>query len=180
MTKGSNLILSTSPYHKLRESPVELASLSYMKYEFDAVGNVLGYENATSMHTTKQSYGYDGLYQLTSARGESAYHPYGSNVEYRADYAQDFSFSRTGNMTGKTSGGSVSNNSRIGADLNYSLDYAYYPGTHKAERIGNRYYNYDLNGNITAERDGGTRRTRKPTGFITGTAICTGPDTGSG
>jgi hypothetical protein len=58
-------------------------------------------------------------------------------------------------MTSKTSAHSVSNTNRIGDNLNYSLDYSYYQGTHKAERVGSRYYDYDLNGNLASEREGG-------------------------
>ena len=130
-------------------------ALQNMKYEFDLVGNVKNYENRAGMHTTRQDYSYDGLYQLTRAHGQSSYHPYGSNVEYRTDYTQTFAFSSIGNMTNKTSEVNVNPLDKIGHDLNYTLDYAYYPGTHKAERIGDRYYDYDRNGNVIAERDGG-------------------------
>jgi RHS repeat-associated protein len=126
-----------------------------MKYTFDAVGNVMGYENGARGYTTKQDYSYDGLYQLTGVRGTSRSHPYGGGEEYRTEYRQDYSFNRIGNMTSKASEESVSNTNRIGAELNYALDYEYYPGTHKAGRIGTRYYDYDLNGNISVEREGG-------------------------
>jgi hypothetical protein len=79
----------------------------------------------------------------------------GGDTEYITDYEQVFNFNRIGNMTVKTSAENVSNPNRIGTNLNYSLDYAYYRGTHKAERIGTRYYDYDLNGNVVAEREGG-------------------------
>jgi hypothetical protein len=58
-------------------------------------------------------------------------------------------------MMKKESEEKVSNTNRIGTELNYSLDYEYYPGTHKAERIGTRYYGYDRNGNLAVEREGG-------------------------
>ena len=125
-----------------------------MKYNFDSVGNVLGYENNARGYTTKQSYSYDALYQLTGVQGTSRSHPYGGNEEYKTDYRQKFDFNRIGNMTNKISEESVSNTNRIGAELNYALEYEYYKGTHKAERIGNRYYDYDLNGNVLAEREG--------------------------
>jgi len=125
-----------------------------MKYNFDSVGNVLGYENNARGYTTKQSYSYDALYQLTGVQGTSRSHPYGGNEEYKTDYRQKFDFNRIGNMTNKISEESVSNTNRVGAELNYALEYEYYKGTHKAERIGNRYYDYDLNGNVLAEREG--------------------------
>jgi len=128
-----------------------------MKYTFDDVGNVLGYENNARGYTTGQSYSYDALYQLTGVQGTSKSHPggIGGNEEYKTDYKQKYDFNRIGNMTSKVSEENVSNTNRIGAPLNYSLEYEYYKGTHKAERIGNRYYDYDLNGNISFERDGG-------------------------
>ncbi|MDR1286586.1 MAG: hypothetical protein LBK08_03170 [Treponema sp.] len=44
----------------------------------------------------------------------------------------------------------------VGAALGYVFDYEYYEGhAHRAECIGTRYYRYDGNGNVTAEREGG-------------------------
>ena len=128
-----------------------------LSYKFDAVGNVKGYENKSRAYTTSQDYAYDALHQLIEVRGESRSHPggIGGNTEYSTSYRQEYAFNAIGNMTGKVSKEDISNTNRIGMDLNYSLDYAYYPGTHKAERIGERYYSYDLNGNLVAERDGG-------------------------
>ena len=41
------------------------------------------------------------------------------------------------------------------AELDYSLDYEYDPAyAHRLIHAGNRYYRYDVNGNITAEKDG--------------------------
>ena len=41
------------------------------------------------------------------------------------------------------------------AELDYSLDYEYDPAyAHRLIHAGNRYYRYDANGNITAEKDG--------------------------
>lgn len=40
-----------------------------IKYNFDAVGNVKGYENTASTYATSQSYTYDNLYQLVKAEG---------------------------------------------------------------------------------------------------------------
>jgi RHS repeat-associated protein len=119
------------------------------------VGNVLEYRNTDSGYETEQTYSYDGLYQLGGVRGQSVSKTYGP-VGYRADYEQAFSFDRIGNMTGKVSTAAVNNGSRVGAELNYDFEYAYYAGyAHRAERIGNRYYTYDGNGNVVTERDGG-------------------------
>jgi RHS repeat-associated protein len=44
---------------------------------------------------------------------------------------------------------------RLGDELNYRQEYEYEEGyAHRAKRIGERYYRYDLNGNVAAERDG--------------------------
>ena len=149
------------------ESPVMGNKYQEIAYEFDDVGNVLGYENTSFGHTTSQRYEYDGLYQLTEARGRSRSHPngLGGHTEYNTDYRQQFMFNAIGNMTGKVSTENVSNTNRIGMNLNYNLDYEYYAGTHKAERIGNRYYDYDLNGNLVAEKEG-SHAVVQPDGYM--------------
>jgi RHS repeat-associated protein len=136
-------------------------------YSFDHVGNVLGYANTSRGHTTGQQYQYDGLYQLTQVTGQSKSHPNGidGHTEYTTGYQQDFAFNHIGNMTNKTSVESVSTGGRIGTELNYDMSYNYYPGTHKAERIGDKYYDYDLNGNLIAEREGGHAVTL-PSGYL--------------
>ena len=125
-------------------------------YEFDKVGNLTKYTNNTRGHSTTQEYTYDGLYQLTEAQGNSKSHPYGSvnSPDYTTTYRQTYQFDIIGNMATKTSTNNVSIPDSIGDALNYNLDYQYINGTHKASRIGNRYYSYDQNGNVIAERDG--------------------------
>jgi RHS repeat-associated protein len=68
---------------------------------------------------------------------------------------QEYTFDRVGNMRGKLSRETVSTGNLPGANLNYALDYEYYAGTHRAKRIGTMYYDYDGNGNVVAEREGG-------------------------
>ena len=128
-----------------------------ISYEFDKVGNVLGYENKGGRYETKQSYGYDELYQLTHATGTSTQYRYqgGSTEDYRADYEQTFAYDNIGNLTRKESQGSKTRNVRNGMDMNYTFDYEYYGKGHKAERIGDRYYRNDGNGNVVVERAGG-------------------------
>jgi RHS repeat-associated protein len=130
-----------------------------IRYGFDKAGNITGYETDSHGYVTEQRYGYDGLYQLTAARGESRSRPYGPGgmTEYVATYEQRFSFNAIGNMTEKESSARVSNGSTVGNGLNYALDYEYYEGTHRAQRIGTRYYGYDGNGNVLYEREGGLR-----------------------
>ena len=63
-----------------------------------------------------------------------------------------------GNMTKKMSTTNLPGargNAYPKADLDYSLDYEYDPSyAHRLVHAGNRYYRYDANGNITAEKDG--------------------------
>ena len=63
-----------------------------------------------------------------------------------------------GNMTRKMSTTNLSGargNAYPKAELDYSLDYEYDPAyAHRLIHAGNRYYRYDANGNITAEKDG--------------------------
>ena len=65
-------------------------------------------------------------------------------------------FDDIGNMTGKVSTSATTPRRAIGQELNYTLDYAYYDGkSHQAERIGDIWYLYDANGNVTEARQGG-------------------------
>ena len=63
-----------------------------------------------------------------------------------------------GNMTRKMSTTNIPGsrgNAYPNAELDYSLDYEYDPAyAHRLVHAGNRYYRYDANGNITAEKDG--------------------------
>jgi len=125
-------------------------ALQDMTYRFDKVGNVLGYDNEASGYSTTQSYGYDALYQITGASGKSVYKPYGYE-EGSQTYGQTFAYDDIGNLTQKTSASASTGGRKIGADLNYSLDYTYdsqFP--HRAERIGDIRYQYDQNGNVTS------------------------------
>ena len=86
-------------------------SYQNISYSFDAVGNVLGYENdcldsVTGNYKTKQSYSYDNLYQLIKVDGETTYNPYQSSVpEFKSNYSQTFVFDDIGlgKMTSKDS-----------------------------------------------------------------------------
>ncbi|WP_253685076.1 MULTISPECIES: RHS repeat-associated core domain-containing protein [unclassified Treponema] len=75
-----------------------------------------------------------------------------------AKYKQTFSFDAIGNMRNKVSTTNIpgaQGNSYPKAELDYSLNYEYDPAyAHRLIRAGNRYYRYDANGNITAEKDG--------------------------
>ena len=138
-------------------------SYQNISYSFDTVGNVLGYENncldnVTGNYKTRQTYSYDNLYQLIKVEGETTYNPYRSTVpEFVSNYSQDFTFDELGlgNMTSKVSKESVSPLKKIGDNLNYRFDYIYDENfAHRLVRAGDRYYKYDLNGNIICEQDG--------------------------
>ena len=132
-------------------------------YSFDAVGNVLGYENdcldsARGNYRTKQTYSYDDLYQLIKVDGSTTYNPYQSSVpEFKSTYSQAFEFDSDGlgNMVSKVSSETVTPNKSIGDNLNYSFNYTYDDNyAHRLVNVGERYYQYDPNGNVTAEQDG--------------------------
>ena len=138
-------------------------SYQNISYSFDAVGNVLGYENncldnVTGNYKTRQTYSYDNLYQLIKVEGETTYNPYRSTVpEFVSNYSQDFTFDELGlgNMTSKVSKESVRPNKKIGDNLNYNFTYVYDENyAHRLVRAGDRYYKYDSNGNIICEQDG--------------------------
>ena len=138
-------------------------SYQNINYSFDAVGNVLGYENdcldsVTGNYKTKQTYSYDDLYQLIKVDGETTYNPYkSSSPEFVSNYSQLFEFDTDGlgNMTSKVSSETVTPHKTIGDNLNYSFNYVYDGNyAHRLVRAGDRYYKYDSNGNITAEQDG--------------------------
>ena len=132
-------------------------------YRFDAVGNVLGYENnclheASGNYKTRQTYSYDSLYQLIKADGETTYNPYQSTVpEFASNYSQSFEFDADGlgNMISKTSTEAVAPQKTIGDSLNYNFNYVYDENfAHRLINAGTRYYQYDSNGNIVCEQDG--------------------------
>ena len=130
-----------------------------ISYSFDRVGNVLGYVNDCMdglRYSVSQTYGYDDLYQLTSAHGETTNDPFKGGIpDYRSTYDQSYSFDVIGNMTRKTSGSSVYPQKTIGSYLDYDFDYGYAAGfAHRLDHAGGRYYRYDLDGNITMEHHG--------------------------
>ena len=133
-----------------------------ISYRFDKVGNVLGYSNDASVYETSQNYTYGSLYQLIGVEGTSnqykAIKSFGSTPVNVAKYKQDFAFDGIGNMTRKASTTNLPGargNAYPKAELDYSLDYEYDSAyAHRLVHAGNRYYRYDANGNITAEKDG--------------------------
>jgi RHS repeat-associated protein len=151
-----------------------------MSYNFDLVGNVRGYTNKAGTYETSQSYHYDDLYQLHEASGTSVYKPYGA-PEYTSTYNQVFTYDSIGNMTSKVSTSKTTPKTTVGDDLNYSNAYSYYAGkAHQAERIGDLYYRYDLNGNMIEEREDGHGTNAVTAGTIKTTGDVRSTDTGFG
>ena len=139
-------------YISVRVSGRQYQSISY---SFDRVGNVLGYKNDCTSggdYATSQSYAYDDLYQLVRAEGKTAYNPYkGTTMPvYESTYTQEFKFDILGNMTDKVSRETVRPVKVIGDELNYTKEFSYAEGfAHRLDHVGNIYYQYDLDGNIT-------------------------------
>ena len=98
-------------------------------------------------------------YKETAENKAEAYRVYGEHLFSACDAVDARIFSKgDGNMTRKMSTTNISGargNAYPKAELDYSLDYEYDPAyAHRLVHAGNRYYRYDVNGNITAEKDG--------------------------
>jgi len=123
-------------------------------YSFDQVGDVLSVTNNGYKKVT-QTYGYDSLYELTSAQGSYTRPSYEFDQAHRADqYQQSFTYDVIGNMSTQTSSHNhVSPASPSPETLNYNFSYQYsgeHP--HQATKIGNWGYQYDANGNVITEQ----------------------------
>ena len=98
-------------------------------------------------------------YKETAENKAEAYRVYVEHLFSACDAVDARIFSKgDGNMTRKMSTTNLPGargNAYPNADLDYSLDYEYDPAyAHRLVHAGNRYYRYDANGNITAEKDG--------------------------
>ncbi|WP_081984420.1 RHS repeat-associated core domain-containing protein [Treponema sp. OMZ 838] len=98
-------------------------------------------------------------YKETAENKAEAYRVYVEHLFSACDAVDARIFSKgDGNMTRKISTTNLPGgrgNAYPKADLDYSLDYEYDPAyAHRLVHAGNRYYRYDANGNITAEKDG--------------------------
>ena len=106
-------------------------------------------------YSTTQNYEYDNLYQLTKAGGTTVLNRYKTSLpDYISCYEQNFAFDNLGNMTSKGSREWMLNGTKPSSDLNYSFEYNYAEGyVHRLKNAGNRYYEYDPNGNLIREYD---------------------------
>ena len=97
-------------------------------------------------------------YKEPSKNKAEAYRVYVEHLFLRSDAGDARIFSKEGNMTNKLSTTNIpgsQGNSYPKAELDYNLDYEYDPAyAHRLIHAGTRYYRYDANGNITAEKDG--------------------------
>ena len=98
-------------------------------------------------------------YKEIAENKAEAYRVYGEHLFSACDAVDARIFSKgDGNMTKKASTTNLPGargNAYPKADLDYSLDYEYdNTYAHRLVHAGNRYYRYDANGNITAEKDG--------------------------
>ena len=98
-------------------------------------------------------------YKETAENKAEAYRVYVEHLFSACDAVDARIFSKgDGNMTRKVSTTNLSGargNAYPKAELDYDLTYEYDPSyAHRLIHAGNRYYRYDANGNITAEKDG--------------------------
>ena len=98
-------------------------------------------------------------YKEIAENKAEAYRVYVEHLFSACDAVDARIFSKgDGNMTRKMSTTNLPGargNAYPKAELDYSLDYEYDPAyAHRLIHAGNRYYRYDANGNITAEKDG--------------------------
>ncbi|WP_432848102.1 RHS repeat domain-containing protein, partial [Treponema denticola] len=97
-------------------------------------------------------------YKEPSKNKAEAYRVYVEHLFLRSDARDARIFLKEGNMTNKLSTTNIpgsQGNSYPKAELDYDLNYEYDPAyAHRLIHAGTRYYRYDANGNITAEKDG--------------------------
>ncbi|MCI5180784.1 MAG: sugar-binding protein, partial [Candidatus Electrothrix sp. AW3_4] len=138
-----------------------------LSYDYDPVGNIEGLDNAAAVRKpnefggkSRQRFGYDDLYRLTSASGLLEQKP---NTEHR--YTLAMQYDSIHNILTKNqqhvritpSGSSITQKKTT-----YDYSYAYTGSRpHAPTQIGERAFSYDANGNQTGweSDENGTRRT---------------------
>ena len=135
--------------------------LQNIDYSFDLTGNITEYKNTHKemTYSTVQKYSYDDLYQLTSVTGQCIYNPYQLSIPaFKSEYGQSFVYSDDGlnRMESKTSVEESMGPAKISSNnLNYDIKYCYKDNSaYRLENAGNRFFKYDLNGNVLTEQDG--------------------------
>lgn len=144
-------------------------TIQNLSYDYSLVGNVKNLTNDILVATNtalpagpvKQSFGYDDLYQLTSASGSYAFGPGKQN-----NYTNAFMYDTIGNMTYKKQTHTIvqpnTTSEHLPKETNYVLNYAY--GSSRPHAViddGTKLYTYDAAGNMTGwdNKRNGTRRT---------------------
>lgn len=138
-----------------------------LMYDYDKVGNILELKNDVAVPKaselggpTTQTFTYDGLYRLTSAKGTYQHEP--NKLD---KYTLSMSYDTIHNITSKTQvhevvqpSGSVVGQQRTTYDWTYRYDGRQ---PHAATHIGDQTFSYDANGNqLGWQHDqNGTRRT---------------------
>ena len=125
-----------------------------MGYGYDDVGNILSLSNSAPIPSSPSlkggqsdyTFGYDDLYQLTTANGEYRY-PKNKTERFTLDMAYD----EIHNIVDKDQlAGRVKKNGSIQEDKKITYDWGYQYNSsrpHAATLIGDRTFLYDLNGN---------------------------------
>ncbi|WP_414162712.1 RHS repeat domain-containing protein [Treponema vincentii] len=141
--------------HKYRQSAKESCSLkrNTVSEVFPLSARIAG-SGKTKPFEKRRS-----RYKETAENKAEAYRVYVEHLFSACDAVDARIFSKgDGNMTRKMSTTNLPGargNAYPKAELDYELTYEYDPAyAHRLVHAGNRYYRYDANGNITAEKDG--------------------------
>ena len=140
--------------HKYRQSAKRIRSNKNILFEVFPLTAILAGSGKTKPFEKRRS-----RYKETVENKAEAYQVYGEHLFSACDAVDARIFSKgDGNMTRKVSTTNLPGargNAYPNAELDYELTYEYDPAyAHRLVHAGNRYYRYDANGNITAEKDG--------------------------
>ena len=138
-----------------------------LSYQYDLVGNVLNLANdiATPTNTAlpagpvRQTFGYDDLYQLTTAQGAYAFGPGKENR-----YQNEFLYDTIGNFVHKKQEHTIyqpSDQPHRPKETNYVLNYQYTSAKpHAVTETDDKLYTYDPAGNMLGwtSKQNGTKR----------------------
>ena len=140
--------------HKYRQSAKRIRSNKNILFEVFPLTAILAGSGKTKPFEKRRS-----RYKETAENKAEAYRVYVEHLFSACDAVDARIFSKgDGNMTRKMSTTNLPGargNAYPNAELDYELTYEYDPAyAHRLVHAGNRYYRYDANGNITAEKDG--------------------------